>query len=81
MLERNAWDIDVLPELVALESARAPWLDRLVELHVLAEHGDTAATETAGRWMSTDPEARRVWEEVQHSCDRLRGPGETSAPA
>jgi hypothetical protein len=78
-IHRNAWDLDALPELVALESARAPWLDQLVELHVLSEHGDTTATEAAGRWMSTDSEARRVWDEVQRSCDQVRAAGGTSA--
>ena len=79
MVQRSAWDGDALPELVALEAARAPWLDRLVDLHVLAEHGDTAATETAGLWLNADPEARRVWDEVQHRCDRLRDGGEARA--
>ena len=81
MIHHNPWDIDPLPELTALESVRAPWLDKLVDLHVLSEHGDTAATETAGQWLRTDPEARRVWDEVQHSCDRLRTSGGASAPA
>lgn len=72
MLARNAWDDDLPPEVAAAEAARAPWLDRLVDLHVLSEHGDTAATDTAGQWMSTDPAARRVWDEVQRSCETLR---------
>lgn len=73
MLHRNAWDLDALPEFVALESTRAPWIDWLVDLHVLSEHGDPDAIAAAGRWMS-DPEARRVWNQVQDSCQSLRAP-------
>ncbi|MDD7942933.1 hypothetical protein PHK61_31440 [Actinomycetospora lutea] len=59
--------------MAALEAARAPWVDRLVDLHVLSEHGDIGAAEAAEQWMCTDPEARRVWDEVQRSCASLRG--------
>jgi len=81
MFTRNPWDMDVAPELLALESVRAPWLDRLVDLHVLSEHGDLDATEAAGRWMRTDSEARRVWDEVQRSCDSLRASEKPPLPA
>lgn len=38
------------------------WRDRLVELHVLAEHGDDDAARTAQRWLSSDAAARHVWD-------------------
>ena len=56
-------------------STRTPdlaWRDRLVELHVLAEHGDTDAADTAARWLATDPAAYRVWTEVERTCRHLR---------
>jgi hypothetical protein len=77
MLTRNPWDDDAAPELVALETGRAPWLDRLVDLHVLAEHGDRDAADAAGQWLSTDPDARRVWDEVERSCGNLRAEGKS----
>lgn len=46
--------------------------DRLVELHVLAEHGDPAAAAEAARLLADDDEARRVWDTVEATCDRLR---------
>jgi hypothetical protein len=48
------------------------WLDELVELHVLARNGDAGAAEQAERWISSDPAARRVWDDVEQTCDRLR---------
>lgn len=54
------------------EPERLQWIDRLVELHVLAEHGDTAAAATAARWIAEDTEARRRWEDVQRTCDQVR---------
>ena len=47
------------------------WLDRLVDLHVLAAHGDSAAAETARRWLARDAQARQVWDQVQRTCDRI----------
>jgi hypothetical protein len=47
-------------------------LDRLVELHVLAEHGDATAAAEAARLISADHEARRVWDTVESTCRRLR---------
>ncbi|NMH98397.1 hypothetical protein [Pseudonocardia acidicola] len=54
------------------------WVDRLVELHVLADNGDSAADAAGRRWIAEDADARRVWEEVQRTCDQLRQapPGE-----
>lgn len=49
------------------------WLDRLVELHVLAENGDTASAAEADAWIAADGEARRVWEDVARACDQVRG--------
>jgi hypothetical protein len=43
-----------------------------VDLHVLAENGDPDAAATARRWLDHDIEARRVWDEVQRTCDRIR---------
>jgi hypothetical protein len=54
-------------------TSRQPgWVDRLVELHVLAENGDTAAAAEAGTWIGSDSEARRVWDDVARTCDQLR---------
>jgi hypothetical protein len=47
-------------------------LDRLVELHVLTEHGDTAAAAEAARLIAGDDAARRVWDTVESTCRRLR---------
>ncbi|MHA6792374.1 hypothetical protein ACVGVM_02460 [Pseudonocardia bannensis] len=65
-------------ELVSDEPASPLWIDRLVELHVLAANGDTAAAAAAASWMAEDGEARRVWEDVQRTCDQVRAarPGE-----
>lgn len=49
------------------------WRDRLVELQVLAEHGDTDAADIAARWLATDPAARHAWDEVERTCQHLRG--------
>jgi hypothetical protein len=46
--------------------------DRLVELHVLAEHGDAAAAAEAGEWLDVDPDARQVWHQVEAHCHELR---------
>jgi ferric-dicitrate binding protein FerR (iron transport regulator) len=48
-------------------------MDELVELHVLAASGDTAAASAAERWMATDPAVRKAWMEVENTCDRVRG--------
>ena len=48
------------------------WRDRLVELHVLAEHGDGAAAAAAARWLDDDPAARSAWQTVAHACDAIR---------
>lgn len=48
------------------------WRDRLVELHVLAEHGDQAAIGEAQQWISTDERARTAWQEIDATCARLR---------
>lgn len=47
------------------------WHDRLVELHVLAEHGDLDAAASAQRWLATDPAAARIWLEVDRACEGL----------
>jgi ferric-dicitrate binding protein FerR (iron transport regulator) len=48
------------------------WKDQLVELHVLAANGDSAAASEAERWLADDPEARKAWAEVEAACDRVR---------
>jgi hypothetical protein len=61
--------------------------DRLVELHVLAEHGDDAAAAEAGEWLRDDPDARYVWEQVEALCGQVRtgaadrGPWRPGLPA
>jgi hypothetical protein len=54
-------------------------LDRLVELHVLSEHGDAMAAAEAARLISVDAEARRVWDNVEATCQRLRGEAPAAA--
>ena len=49
------------------------WRNRIVELHVLTEHGDVEAASTAQRWLATDDEARRLWDEVDQDCRKVRG--------
>jgi hypothetical protein len=53
------------------------WRDTLVELHVLAEHGDPHAAAEAARWLERDVTARRMWDEVQATCDALRRPAKS----
>jgi hypothetical protein len=48
------------------------WVDRLVELHVLAEHGDTSAARQAEEWVARDPSARTLWESVERECSEVR---------
>jgi hypothetical protein len=48
------------------------WRDRLVELHVLADHGDRDAAETAAAWLAEDEDARRIWVTVQRTCEDIR---------
>lgn len=48
------------------------WLDRLVDLHVLAVHGDLDAAATARRWLIHDSRARDVWQRVEATCDQIR---------
>ena len=60
------------------------WRDALVELHVLADHGDPDAARAAAAWMARGTHARRRWESVQAACDLVRGgtatgPGEPAA--
>ena len=47
------------------------WMDRLVELHVLAEHGDPEALAEAEHWMERDVRARAAWETVARECTEL----------
>jgi hypothetical protein len=56
-----------------MERLHSTSLDHLVELHVLAEHGDTAAAAEAAQLMAADGEARRVWDTVESQCRRVRG--------
>jgi hypothetical protein len=53
----------------------AQWIDRLVELHVLADNGDSEAAAAAASWIAEDTEARRVWEDVKRVCDQVRNGG------
>ena len=48
------------------------WRDELVELHVLAQNGDTSAASLAVRWCAADPTARQAWDEVERACEQLR---------
>jgi hypothetical protein len=57
---------------------RPQWIDRLVELHVLADNGDSDAAAAAASWIAEDTEARRVWQDVQRVCDQVRNGGPES---
>ena len=64
-----------VPAPITETSAAAPdvaWRDRLVELQVLAEHGDSDAAAIAARWLAADPAARHAWSEVERICQHLR---------
>jgi hypothetical protein len=54
------------------------WIDRLVELHVLADNGDPEAAAAGASWIAEDTEARKVWEDVQRVCDQVRNGGPES---
>lgn len=54
-------------------------LDRLTELHVLAEHGDATAAAEAARLIAADGEARRVWDTVEETCRSMRATPPTAA--
>lgn len=47
-------------------------LNRLVELHILTEHGDPVASADAASWIARDDEARRIWDTVESHCQLLR---------
>ncbi len=68
-------DTRSLPTPTTVEPATVgdpAWRDRLVELHVLAEHGDPHAADIAERWLATDPAAQHAWSEVERTCHHLR---------
>jgi hypothetical protein len=48
------------------------WRNRIVELHVLAEHGDVQAASDAERWLATDRAARHLWDTVDTDCREIR---------
>jgi ferric-dicitrate binding protein FerR (iron transport regulator) len=49
----------------------AGWRDQLVDLHVLAAHGDLEAADRAQAWLAADGAARQAWDQVQRVCDDL----------
>jgi hypothetical protein len=61
-----------LTRVAAEPMAERQWIDRLVELHVLADNGDSEAAAAAASWIAEDTAARRVWEDVQQVCDQVR---------
>ena len=60
-----------LPSAPVLQVGSPAWRDRLVELHVLAEHGDVEAATEAERWLAEDGSARRHWELVERHCHEI----------
>jgi hypothetical protein len=66
------------PQSVEQQWVEQQWIDRLVELHVLADNGDSRAAAAAASWIAEDTEARRVWEDVQRVCDQVRNGGPES---
>jgi hypothetical protein len=71
-MNRIHLDLRTTAELGRDEPLHPQWIDRLVELQVLAEHGDSAAAAAAAIWIAEDPQARRVWEDVERTCDQVR---------
>ncbi|MDN5918533.1 MAG: hypothetical protein L0I76_26110 [Pseudonocardia sp.] len=63
-----------------LEPAAPDWRDRLVELHVLAAHGDDDAARAAEAWIATDSRARSSWEAVQRECAQIRAASTGDVP-
>ena len=47
------------------------WRDELVELHVLAANGDSAAASAAEQRMADDPAFRQAWSEVENACGKI----------
>ena len=66
-----------VPEWKGLAGQSAQWRDQLVELHVLADHGDRQAAAAAAAWLAEDELARQAWDVVQHRCDAIRVGGST----
>ncbi|HEY4006170.1 MAG TPA: hypothetical protein VGM60_13435 [Pseudonocardia sp.] len=60
------------PDTASGEPASPGWVDHLVELHVLAEHGDAASAAAAEQWIAKDMNARQLWESVERLRDQLR---------
>lgn len=58
-----------------VEGTAGSWVDRLVELRVLADHGDTAAAARAEQWISHDEAAGRMWRQMIRDCSLLGDPG------
>ncbi|HWM01082.1 MAG TPA: hypothetical protein VNP92_01980 [Actinophytocola sp.] len=56
------------------------WRDRLVELHVLTDHGDGEAAAAAAAWLAEDEHARWAWDTVQRTCDEVRRSGVDLTP-
>lgn len=59
----------------------AGWIDRLVELHILADHGCAASAEQARRWLATDDDARRTWDEVERVRNQIAADTDTTSTA
>lgn len=51
------------------------WRDRLVELHVLAEHGCPESRTVAEGWLAVDEAAHRAWHTVERTCHEVRADG------
>jgi hypothetical protein len=66
------------PQGIEQQRVEQQWIDRLVELHVLADNGDPEAAAAAASWIAEDTEARKVWEDVQRVCDQVRNGGPES---
>ncbi|GLZ44714.1 hypothetical protein Acsp06_08990 [Actinomycetospora sp. NBRC 106375] len=63
------------PEPTLSEHVDRQWLDRLVDLQVLATHGDTAAALHLESWLAHDQEARELWNSIAQVCQQLRPDG------
>jgi hypothetical protein len=47
---------------------------------VLAEHGDAAAAAEAEDWLDNDPDARRIWHQVEAQCQDVRADAARCVP-
>lgn len=63
---------DAFPDLALSEVVRRTWIDHLVDLQVLAAHGDHGAAARVADWIAHDVEAREVCDVIAATCAAVR---------